>query len=161
MQYTSTVPFEGSTEKAFDLAAASLTSIGFQLIARDGSAMELLGPGMMNSRQSALRGASRIQIGRGAGELSIKAELGSVQKLMRFIYVFPIGLIFSLCLFFFILFSFLFDNRQWVVPLLLGVGANALVWVVLSPMMARLIHSRTCKAIDALLKSMAVTGNAV
>jgi hypothetical protein len=36
---------------------------------------------------------------------------------------------------------------------------NALVWLILGPIMARSLHSRTCQALDALLNNMAITGN--
>lgn len=68
MQYASTVPFEGDTAKAFDLANAALTSLGFRISSRSELSLELIGPGMTSTRQSPLVGASRLRITRSARE---------------------------------------------------------------------------------------------
>lgn len=160
MDYTKSVCFEGDTAKAFDLAASALTGLGFRISSRDASSLELAGPGMTGTRQSALLGATRLQIARGAHDLSIQAELGGVRTMTRFVTLFPLALSLSLCLILGALFSAAFDHRGWVWPVLGGTGANALVWLFLGPWMARHIRNRTCRAIDALLDSMATTGNA-
>ena len=159
MDYTKTVSFTGSTEKAFDLAAAALTSLGFRITTRDSSTLDLTGPGMRSTRQSALLGASRIQVTRSADELTMQAELGGVTTMRRFVTFFPTGLVLFLCIFLSIIFSLVFDDRQWVVPIVVASGTIMIVWLILGPLMARSIHSHTCSALDALLDNMAVTGN--
>ena len=62
MQYSATVPFRGDVGKAFDLAVASLTALGFRITAKDRAALEFAGPGMAGSRQSALLGATHLRI---------------------------------------------------------------------------------------------------
>jgi hypothetical protein len=159
MTYTKTISFEGKTAKAFDLAVAALTSLGFRMTSRDRSALDLTGPGMMSTRQSALLGASRIQVIRGARELSIEAELGGVKSMTRFVTLFPIGLSLFLCVLFFVVFSFVFDHRAWVVPVAAVTGANALLWLLLAPLLTRHVHARTCRGLDVLLDNMASAGN--
>jgi hypothetical protein len=160
IDYASTVPFEGNTAKAFDLASAALTTIGFRIQSRDGSSLELTGPGMGSTRQSALLGASRIRIDRGAHELSITAELGGVRRMARFLILFPLGLCLFLAILFFVLFSLLLGRSGWVVPVVVATGGNALLWMVLAPLVARHLRARTCRGIDTLLNNMAVAGNA-
>jgi hypothetical protein len=159
MTYTQTISFDGNTAKAFDLAAAALTSIGFRLTSRDGSSLEMIGPGMTSTRQSTLLGASRIQVIRGGHELSVEAELGGVKRMTRFVTLFPIGLSLFLGVLFFVVFSFVFDHRAWLVPVVAVTGANALLWLFLAPVLARHVHTRTCRGIDALLSNMASAGN--
>jgi hypothetical protein len=55
MEYVKSVPFTGDTNKAFDLAVASLTGLGFQLVKRDDASLTLTGPGLGSTRQSVLR----------------------------------------------------------------------------------------------------------
>jgi hypothetical protein len=159
MTYTNTISFEGNTAKAFDLAAAALTSLGFRMTARDNASLEMIGPGMTSTRQSALMGASRIQIIRGAHELSIEADLGGVKGMTRFVTFFPIGLCLFLGVLLSVVFSILFDHRAWVLPVVVATGANALLWLILAPMLARHIHARTCRGLDALLNNMASAGH--
>jgi hypothetical protein len=161
MEYASAVAFEGDTAKAFDLAAAALTSLGFRIVARDSSSLDLMGPGMTNTRQSPLLGASRIRVSRSAHELWLKAELGGAERMKRFLTLFPVGLSLFLCVLFFVLFSFVFDHRAWVVPVVAVTGANALLWLLLAPLLARQVHARTCRGLDALLNNTAGAGKAV
>jgi hypothetical protein len=158
MQYVTTVPFDGNTAKAFDLALSALTPLGFQAVTRDALSLELVGPGMNSTRQSALLGASRIQITRSGRELAIEAELGGVEWMGRFLVLFPIGLCLFLAVLFFVVFSLLFNNRLWVIPVVAVTGGNALLWLFLAPYLTRVIKARTCRGIDALLNNMALTG---
>ena len=73
MQYAASLPFNGDTEKAFGLAESALTSIGFRITERTAESMDMVGPGMNSSRESALVGASRIQIRDEGGQLAIEA----------------------------------------------------------------------------------------
>jgi hypothetical protein len=158
MHYSAEIAFEGDTAKALDLGAAALTSIGFRMIARDGSSLEMVGPSMTSTRQSALVGASRIWIIRGVDQLSIEAELGGVRRMSRFVTFFPVSLSVILCVVFYVVFSLVFDNRAWEIPVLVVTGANVVLWLFLAPVLARYVQARTCRGIDTLLENMAVTG---
>jgi hypothetical protein len=114
---------------------------------------------MNSTRESVLLGASRIRVTRGARDLSIQAELGGVQRMARFITLFPVGLSLGLGVLFFAMFSFISNHRGWVVPVAVVVGANALLWLILGPFLARQLYARTCSGLDALLHNMASVGN--
>src|SRR5689334_8239393 len=96
MQYSSSQPFRGDSEKAFGLAETALTALGFRLMGRTPARVELVGPGMNSSRESPLMGASRIELLSGGGKLSVEAELGGVARMSRFVTLFPICLVLSL-----------------------------------------------------------------
>jgi hypothetical protein len=156
--YTASVPFHGDTEKAFGLAESALTSIGFRIVQRTDHALDLVGPGMNSSRESALVGASQIQFRHGHGELAVEAKLGGVERMSRFVTLFPIGL----CLFLFVVFSVIFGfvvrQRGWVIPVAGATGGIAVLWLLLGPVMARGIRARTCRGLDALVSNMVAVG---
>jgi hypothetical protein len=95
MQYAASLPFRGQPDRAFSLAEASLTSIGFRLTGRTPELLEAAGPGMSSTRQSPLVGASCIRLRAGQGTLAMEADLGAAHGLARFAIFFPLGL----CLF--------------------------------------------------------------
>jgi hypothetical protein len=160
MQYHVTVPFGGNAARAFDMAVASLTMLGFQIAAKDSAALEFVGPGMKSTRQSALLGASRIRIEAGADSLSLDAELGGVASMARFIALFPAGL----CLFLFAIgvgiASITAPQHLVMIAAIAAasVAINIVIWLVLAPILTRYIKGRSCRAVDALLKNMAVVG---
>ena len=158
MDYTTAVPFDGKTAAAFDLAAAALTSLGFRIVARDDSSLDASGPGMTSTREGALLGASRIRVTRKPRELAVDAELGGVRRMKRFLAVFPAGLSLGLLAVFFVVFGLVFDHRGWVVPVVAATVGNALLWLILAPVMARHVRARTCRGIDTLLNNMALAG---
>ena len=158
MHYTAQVPFTGDTAKALDLAAAALTGIGFRMIARDETTLEMAGPPMTSTKQSPLVGSSHILAHRAASELSVEAELGGVQRMSRFVTFFPIGLCLLLCVVFYIVFGLIFEDGAWEIPVLAVTGGNALLWLLLAPIISRHIRARTCRGIDSLLENMTVAG---
>ncbi len=58
MRYTGTVPFTGDTSRAFDMATAALTPVGFRVSSRDKASLNLSGPGLRSTKQAAILGAS-------------------------------------------------------------------------------------------------------
>lgn len=159
MQYTASVPFNGDTNKAFSLAESALTGIGFRITERTAGSVELAGPGMNNTRQSPLVGASRIHIAYRRGELALEADLGGVAWMTRFVQLFPLGLCLFLAVLFSVVFGTLFGPDEiWILPVAGTVGGIALFWLVLGPWMARGIRARTCRALDTLLANMVAVG---
>lgn len=163
MQYTNSVPFEGDTGKAFDLAMSSLTSLGFRIVSSDDSSLELTGPGMNSTRQSPLVGASHIWISRTYdGRLSLRAELGGVETMARFVTIFPVALALGLGIMFVVLGTIQrgaqLPPRALLIPVIAAVAPNVVLWLFVGPWMARRIGRQTCAAIDALLNNMAVAG---
>jgi hypothetical protein len=160
MQYTAAMPFRGDAGKAFALAVSALTSIGFRLTDRTAASLEMLGPGMNSSRQSPLVGASRVRVEAASGELRLDADLGGVQRMSRFVTLFPPALWLSLGVVFVVLFSVSFGLGAWIIPVVAIPAGLALLWLVLGPLLTRGIRARTCRALDTLLANMVATGEA-
>jgi hypothetical protein len=162
MQYASSRPFHGDLERSFDLAVAALTALGFRLNQRTANSLQLTGPGMNSNRQSPLLGASQLDISFRQGQLDLAADLGAAQRLIRFVRIFPIALSGVLGLVFLVVFGAIFAGRAaplfWISPVIAVTLINGAVWAVLSPWIARNIHQRTCRGLDTLLSTMAVTG---
>lgn len=158
MKHATATPFEGDAARAFDAAVLLLTNLGFRVVARSDSSLELVGPGMNSSREAALVGASRIEFRHGRGELTVEAELGGVRQMARFVSLFPLGL----CLFLAVLLTAVFHLAgfpPWAATIVLTVtGLNAIVWFFLAPIMARSMRTRTCRALDALVGNVASMG---
>ena len=162
MHHSAAIPFSGDSSRAFDLAISSLTSIGFRIENRDSGVVEFSGPGMNSTRESPLRGASQLTIREGIQELSVEAELGGVERMCRFVRIFPVALNFFLLLLAVIITA---ATHPAVLPIVAGVagaatGVNALVWFALSPMICRRLERKTCRFIDTLLENLAAAQKA-
>jgi hypothetical protein len=158
MDFSAKQRFSGNLDKAFTLAESALTAIGFRITERSDSTLELVGPGMNSSRDSALVGASRIQMRGDRHELSLEAELGGVARMTRFVTFFPPALLFGLGLLLSIVFSVLFGPGLWILAVFAAVGGNALVWMLLGPLIARSMQARTRKGLESLLANMVTVG---
>jgi hypothetical protein len=158
MHYAASRPFRGDTDKAFGLAETALTALGFRLTERTAGSLEMVGPGMNSSRESALVGASRIHVLSGPGKLDLEADIGGVARLSRFVTLFPIGLVLVLGVVLGGVLGVLFGPGNWLYGVAAGVGVNAAVWLLLGPLMARSFRARTDRALDALLANMVSVG---
>ena len=158
MQYAVSRPFSGDTDKAFSLAESALTAISFRLTERTAGSVELVGPGMNSTRETALAGASRIHISSRRGELALEADLGGVARMSRFVKLFPLGLCLFLAVLFSVVFGTLFEPGPWIFIVAGVLGGNALLWFFLGPWMARSIRARTCRGLDTLLANMVAVG---
>jgi hypothetical protein len=158
MQYAASLPFRGDTDKAFRLAESALTAVGFRLTERTAASVEMVGPGMNSSRESALAGASRIRLVTGRGELAVEADLGGVARLSRFVTLFPLGLCLFLAAVLSAVFAVVFGPGNWVIAVAAATGGVALLWLLLGPLLARGIRARTCRGLDALLANMVAVG---
>src|SRR5262245_16864901 len=122
MEYAAAMPFHGDSHKAIDLAVVALSSLGFRLHARTPDSATLSGPGMNSSRQSPLVGASLLDIRAERGELALTAELGSAERMMRFVRIFPIALNAGLGVVLLIVFALTLGQRlpfaAWATPVL-------------------------------------------
>ena len=154
------MPFRGNTGEAFQLAEAALTAIGFRLTERTADSLELVGPGMNSTKQNPLVGASRIHVRGGSGKLDLDADLGGVAWLSRFVLVFPMGLVLGLGVVFTVVFGVLFGLGMWLAAVWGALGANAVMWLLLGPWMARRIRARTERALDSLLANLVSVGEA-
>lgn len=160
MKYAASLPFRGDVDKAFGLAESALTALGFRLTERTPASIEMVGPGMNSSRQSALVGASRIRISGSRSELALEADLGGVARMSRFVMLFPIGLVLCLGVVLCVVFSALLGPGNWIFAVAGAAGGNAVLWLLLGPLVARGIRARTCSGLDSLLANMVVVGEA-
>lgn len=163
MDYGAKIPFQGDARTALGFAATVLAGIGFKIVTRDETRLEAEGPGMNNTRESPLTGASRIRLAIRSGQLELEAELGGVQKMVRFVKFFPLALGFGLSVFFVVLFGFILPNvapnapanppSPWLVG---GIPLMAVApWLFIAPVMSGFITRRTIRALDTLLTNMA------
>jgi len=162
MAYNASRPFHGDFDKALDLAIAALTALGFRLESRTTDSARLTGPGMNSNRQNPLLGASRLDINLHQGQLDLAADLGAAERLMQFTRVFPIAVNGALGLSLLVSFGIAFAGWApiflWLVPVVAIALLNGAVWAILGPRIARSIHQRSCRGLDALLNTMVVTG---
>ena len=154
MQYSASQPFHGDHLAAFYLAESVLTSLGFRSAQRTESTMEMLGPGMHSTRQTALLGATRITIARRSSDLSVEAELGGVAKMSRFVMLFPITLVLVLGVILTAVFWTVFGSGIWIWAVAGAIGVNGVTWLLIGPLMAKGMQTRTNRALDALLANM-------
>src|SRR3954452_23972968 len=89
MDYSSKVPFPGQFRDALTLAIGALTTLGFRVATRGENSIEFTGPGLSSTRQNALLGATRIRLEAAGGQLAVRADLGGVRWLRRFVLLFP------------------------------------------------------------------------
>lgn len=113
---------------------------------------------MHSNRQNALLGATDIRIVAGRDELAVEAELGGVARMSRFVMIFPIGLTLFLSGVLSAVFAVRFGPGNWMAAVAAFVGANAVIWLILGPIMARSMQARTNHALDALLANMVTVG---
>lgn len=170
-EYARSIPFTGDAGKALDLAITVLTTNGFAVTDKRETSVQLTGPGLSNTRQNPILGASRVHIRADHGSLSIDAELGGVANMRRFLTVFLLAMEIFFVIVFGVVMGFVFGRQFDVgfgVPFAQGwlwlafaipiATLPLLPWLFLSPMIARSIRSRTFSALDTLLANMEVAG---
>ena len=154
MRHEHEVSFHGDLAAAFNLAAMSLTSLGFRITQRSEALIEFVGAGMTSTKQSPLTGASGIIVRARGQSLRLEAELGGVQTMSRFVLGFP----FVLGLVLVGVFYLVFGQGGDFVTAAIATAAAVGPWIVIGPLMARWIKLRTTRALDALLENMAMIG---
>jgi len=152
------------TEDVLQAALVTLTNNGFAIAKRDVKSVDLTGPGLNSTRQNPLLGASRIHLELHGNELSLDAELGGVETMRRFLMRFPFMLGLGLGLFFGVVGGIAFGRQfgvgfgvpwaQGLTWMLLAIGGAMLPvtpWLFLSPMMSKMIRTRTQNALTTLV----------
>ena len=153
--YEEKTDFYGDPSRAFDTALRVLLPLGFEIESQGSSHLTVKGPGMNSTRQNALQGVSRAEFTADRGSLRVRAELGGVERMQRFLVMLLLGMGLFDSLVFLGLWYFLDELRAhpWflVIPLIIF-----LPWTIISPLLARWVGKRTRNALNALLSSMAV-----
>jgi len=149
MDYEKTMHFDGDTERAFEMAQKTLLPNGFSIVKNTDSSLELQGlSAYWTTGQNPLLGISKVSISKIGNELSIKAEFGGLRKLIKSLIIFILGM----AVFFLILFGLLFAKRPGHEPFLILLIFGP--WVIIIPLIAKLMKSRICGSLDALLHNM-------
>jgi len=147
--------FNGDAASAFDIALRTLLPLGFEIESQGSSHLTVKSPGMNSTRQNPLQGISYADFTIEHSSLQVRAELGGVDRLQRFLVLLLLGVGMFDSLVFLGLWYFLDELRAhpWflVIPLIIF-----LPWTIISPLLARWVGKRTRNALNALLSSMAV-----
>ena len=158
MEYSKTVPFTGKAAKALEVARLTFLPQGFQIVASTDYELRVTGPGLNSTRENPLRGITEasIIIRPSASAIEMKATLGGVEKMKKFLTFFPLGM----AIFFLIVFGVLTLTVPALRnPLFFLLPVLPLApWLFLSPWMSRMIAKRTVQAIDTLLNNMVMLG---
>lgn len=166
--FTTYAQTKANFNEAIDFAIGILTNNGFAITQRGVSSVSLSGPGMNSTRQNPIVGVSKITLTQRGGNITAEAELGGVDRMQRFLMWFPMLLGLGLAALFGIGGGLLFGQQfgagfgvpwapgwQW---LLVATGIAMLPvspWLVLSPLMSRMIRKRTQHAVETLVRNAA------
>jgi len=153
--YEEKVDFFGDASRAIDTALRTLLPLGFEIESQGSSYLTVKGSGMNSTRQNALQGVSRAEFTADRGSLRVRAELGGVDRMQRFLVLLLLGMGLFDSMVFLGLWYFLDELRAhpWflIIPLL-----TFFPWIIIGPLLARWIGKRTREALGALLRNMAM-----
>ena len=166
--YSTSVATGHSPDKVIDTALQTLVHCGFEITERERDSAKLVGPGMNSTRQNALLGASRISLFVDNDQtLHLDARLGGVEKMQKFLTMFPFLLGLGLAAFFAIGGGLLFGqqfgigfgvpwapNWRWLIVATGGALLPVAPWLFLSPLMTRAIRRRTEQALETLAQDV-------
>jgi len=158
MDYSSKVPFQGQFRDALTLAIGALTTLGFRVAARDEQAIEFMGPGLNSTRQNALLGATRIRLEASGGQLAVRAELGGIRWLRRFLLLFPSMLCLGIGVMLIVVFSFVKPAalQKLEAALAVIVGSHMVVRMIVGPVIAQRFETKCQRSLDTLIANLAV-----
>ena len=148
MPYTSSIIIDGPPQKSVTVLRDALVANAFTITEASQTGFTATGPGMNSNNQNVIRGLSKAVVHTEGNTLHISAELGAARRLGWFAMFFPPGL----CLFLALVFAALGPKHHIAVYVPLLIAAP---WLVLGPLMARLLRRRTEQAVEALLQSAA------
>ncbi|WP_145419117.1 hypothetical protein [Planctomycetes bacterium K23_9] len=145
-------------------ALTTLTNCGFRIEHKSDDTATVTGPGLNSSRQNPLLGATKVHLNATDGRLKLDAELGGVDRMVRFVKRFPPMLGLGLGLFFAVatgLMAWLQLGAgngvpwarvwRWIAIAFVTSLAPVAPWLFLSPIIARSTRRRTEQALDTLV----------
>ncbi len=152
MKYERTEYFAADSAKAMDVAKNTFLPNGFEIISSSDSMLEVVNrSSVWGYNQHPLNGVSKAVITGGNGKITIKAELGGVTKMIKYLILFIVGMM----VFFVIVFGIQFHVQgQPLNKLLRMVWMPFVPWPVLIPLMGLWFKKRACRALDTLLNNM-------
>jgi hypothetical protein len=151
----------GDGRRVLDALVIALSSSGFRVDRRSESEVELTAPARFGSHYHPIVGASRIVAKASQRRLAITAELGGVDRMRRFLLLFPGIMCLVLVVVLGIVFSVTFGTDHWRVicmPLGAILVIQVVTWSIVGPLASRKFESKTRAALDALATSVATIG---
>ncbi len=136
---------EGAPEEALARLLDTFLQVGFKAESRGAYDFEVRGPGMHSTKQNALVGVSYARAEVSGNTLRLRADLGGVRFMQRFVVFFPPLLIAGLSV------IFLITNKNAPVFVWNAAPLLALQFIVVGVAMAFWIRRRTERAIDVAL----------
>jgi len=167
MGFQHAIDFVGDANSAINTAVRLLGGIGFRVERQDRNSLAMIGPGMRATRQNPLLGATAIQFSFDHGHAALKAELGGVESMQRFLRRLPAILAAGFALLFGPILGAIFGqvfNVGFGVPFAPGWYWLAFVlpltllpilpWLVIAPLVGRATQRRTEQALVSLLATV-------
>ncbi len=166
--FTTSSTTQGSSDGVLESAITTLTNNGFAITHRGATSVSLTGPGLNSTRQNPILGASKITLVLRGNSIDADAELGGVDAMQRFLMRFPFLLGLGLGLLIGVGGGLLFGHQfgvgfgvpwaqgwQWMVVAIGGAMLPVAPWLILSPLMAKMIRKRTQDAVETLVRNAA------
>ncbi|MCE5228907.1 hypothetical protein LLG95_04845 [bacterium] len=157
--FEDSVPLAIDPERALDRAKSVLSATGLQIEKSGRGELSIKGPGLRSTNQNSLLAITDGRLTAGGGTLDLKADLGGLLFLQRFIRFFPP----ALCLFLFVVlggtyyFAGMFAKSPHQIWTVIGVtGGQAVLWLFIGPLMSRAMSTRIKADIHRALSSLAV-----
>lgn len=150
MRYSAKRRFTGDQAVAFSTVEATLLPNGFRVVDTNPHRRVLKGPGLQSTRESPVRGATKIVVEVEGETLHLRAELNGVLFMALFVCIFPVLLWAGFAV------AGLFSSAESAAALSGKAFVGAAVWVVVGPVLARWIRRRTTRALDDMLASAVV-----
>ena len=152
--HEASIPYSGDSQRAMDIALQSLLPLGFKIESQGSARLVVSNKTYNSTKQNALMGISHAEFEAGHSTLSVKAQLGGVERMQNFLIFLLLGLGVFDAILLTGLWYFLDALRPhtWflVFPLV-----SLLPWALILPRMTAWISKRTLDALDVLLSNMA------
>ena len=148
------VNFSGDGQRALDIILQTLLPLGFEVESQGSTHLVVTSQADYNStRQDALLGITRAEFEVDRSTLTVKTELGGVQRLQRFLFLILTGLV-VLDLVIFGAMWYLLDKLR-PHPWILAIPFAAYIpWIFVGPKLTNALKSRTVDALDDLLNKI-------
>jgi hypothetical protein len=150
MSYEKTAIFNREPKAALETAKTILLPNGFQIIEFTVNSVILKNDCWLQKQNNALSSISQIDIRIENSTISLKAELGTIKKILVFLVIFLVFLAAFLAIVFAIMFS---KNMELSKILVLSLVPFA-PWPILVPLIYFFLKVRANKALDILLSNM-------
>ena len=152
--YEDFIPYTGDGERAIDIALQTLLPLGFRIESQGSSHLTVTNQHYNSTKQDALMGITRAEFDLSRSALTVRAELGGVERMQKFLLFILLGLgAFDVLL---------FTGLWYFIPELhaqtwfLFIPLVALIpWAIIAPRMTVWIRERTVSALQTLLSNIA------